>query len=293
MITNTNINIKEYTSPERLSFSNKINILHKSFVNSNLLNNSAKTINNNSLSSTLQNQSVIFKVINNSFNKDQKNLVSGAAITNFLSTSKAKTIGSLSTEYKSKKLINTNSKDFENNNNINNNINNTLKNNSNGISNNYNTINISSAAGQATLLSENKKFKFNLNFNNTTTKTIIEKSESETEKDVENNKEVVNTNDEMEVTAKIKYKYVAKLLPTPSQIEKSEQRKNIYFWFAAYDKLMKNKHIKKIFHFYDKDKTDDKSSNPNVNYTYSSKLTSGHNNSIVGHFSFYLKNFFQ
>lgn len=237
-----------------------------------------QTINNNEASIYNPNLNNISKIINNSFNKAQNNHQVGI-INNFLNTSKSKGNDNLSTEFQSKKFLNTNSKDFE--------IvaQNTIKNfnyNNSPSLNNDNPTNIKSNSGtsntQINHLSANKALKFNLNFNTTHTKAIIEKSDSEKEEDVREE----DLNEEVERTAKIKYKYITKLLPTKPLIEENqEQIKKKYFWFAAYDKLMRNKNIKKIFNFYEKDKIDNKSSILNVNYLNNSKFILANSKKLV------------
>jgi len=72
---------------------------------------------------------------------------------------------------------------------------------------------------------------------------------------------VVSKND-CEETAKINYKFVSKCeieeaqkkindLNTKQMKEKSQEPTENFFWFGAYDKLMKTQNIKKIFSFFE------------------------------------------
>jgi len=247
-LINMNQNIQEYSTAEKTKFSNKLNDLQKSFVH-------IKNISNKNISN----------IKNTSFNKNQtSNLANG--INNFLNTSTKNynIVNTISTdcECRTKYFINSSSKDL--NNKENGNISSAFK----TITTNNDSSNININRIKDFTNSENKKSKkFNLKFDTINSKTIEENNENDVEED--------DDKTDVEKTAKIKYKYINSLFSSNKKDLKDE-RKNTYFWFAAYDKLMRSKNIKKIFSFYDKEKNYDKGSVGNVmTNTFDSKITQG------------------
>ncbi len=93
---------------------------------------------------------------------------------------------------------------------------------------------------------------------------------------------------DVEKTAKIKYKYITSLFDSSKKISAKEDQKNTFFWFGAYDKLMRNKNIKKILNYYDKERNNDKASVNNFNNTFDSKRTSGYNKKLVIYIIYFL-----
>lgn len=110
---------------------------------------------------------------------------------------------------------------------------------------------------------------------------ISEKTEkSENENEEEN---------DSEKTAKIQYKNIQKIFTIETKKENFLDKKNKFYWFAAYDKLMRTKNIKKIFSFYEKEK--EENSLININNTYIS--INNFNKKIVKFFYYFLINFFR
>jgi hypothetical protein len=60
---------------------------------------------------------------------------------------------------------------------------------------------------------------------------------------------------EAEETSKISYKFAPKIVNEQLKLKMNEisQNPNTFYWFAAYDKLIKTKHIKKILTYYEND----------------------------------------
>ena len=87
------------------------------------------------------------------------------------------------------------------------------------------------------------------------------KSQSNINFNATNTTSCVNSKNDCEETAKISYKFVSKceLEETQRKLdelnrqqlkEKSNAKSEKFFWFGAYDKLMKTNNLKKIFSFY-------------------------------------------
>jgi hypothetical protein len=115
-----------------------------------------------------------------------------------------------------------------------------------------------------------KNFKNNL---------ISEKSENENENDNENEYEI----EDLEKTTKIKYKNIQKIFNVGAEIKKQKEnygKKNKFYWFAAYDKLIRTKNIKKIFSFYEREREKEKEENSliNINNTFISNSKNSKNN---------------
>lgn len=220
---------------------------------SNKLNDLQKSFVQNK---TLSNKN-ISKIINNSFIKNH-NSITVTGINNFLNTS-TKNFDNISTDFKNKNFLKNSLKESVN-------LNSFLNTNSNcDINTNISNANLNG--------SEKKKpIKFNIKLDNIVSKPIIENQEYENEE---------NEKIDVEKTAKIKYKYITSLFDSSNKKTIQEEKKNTYFWFGAYDKLMRNKNIKKILNYYDREKLNDRASMNNINITIDSKRTSGFNKKIV------------
>lgn len=239
-LINLNRNTQEYSTAEQTKHSNKLNELQKSIVQHNVSNKNYS------------------RIINTSFH-NKKNHQQITGINNFLNTSVKNGKNNI-IDYKNTNSLTTSSKEngqkFSNLLNSNDNKNNAKILDSNQLSNDNNKI---------------KALTYNLNIN----------SNYQSNPNVENSKKLEQEDFDEEIdvekTAKIKYKYISSLFRASKNFSLNKDKKQTYFWFATYDKLMRNKNIKKILNYYEKERYNDKSTIIDVNNTFDSKILSNAN----------------
>lgn len=240
-----NKNTQEYSTAEKTNFSNKLNDLKKNFVQSKKFSD----------------QSVI-NFINNSFKKNQSSNNINQKINQFVNISNSNKpnneLNNESVEKIKKCFFNSNKlKDFGN-------YNSTLG----SLTNNSNSTNSQTLNTNGNI----QQNKFILQIKNS--KTISEKIENETE-------EFTHDNIDADKTARIKNKFITNFFGSTKN-ENRDEKKNKFFWFAAYDKLIKNKNIKKILNFYNKERINENSSIfSKANKNNIENFTSSHKNNYV------------